>query len=271
MIIAALCAVLGLIACDGGAAPDSPSRSRYLPRLPEAPPAWVSLLGEPQWRLEWLNPQGEKREITVQNDAVPEIDLPETWTSPVLAWPYWPDLGIESGVFRPAGALCPFDASGDAISLSWRGGVDAVLYWELARAASPETGDEVSRAASRFPHYFNWPRFREFFIEESGVNEEVRADPWLADWTAIAAKIVKSGFDKRRLVPEARIEVPVPVGPGPWIGVSPFAEPLDFEKSPVFPVRKTTGANTWVSPDTFVSGEGLLRCNREAWIFLPWE
>jgi hypothetical protein len=107
---------------------------------------------------------------------------------------------------------------------------------------------------------FNWPRFRRLFDDPS-LNAEVRADPWLADWAGIAAKIVKSGFDKRRLVPEARSSLAVPAGPGPWIGASPFAAPLFFEATPVFSVRPTA--------DTWVSREGVLRCNSEAWIFIP--
>jgi hypothetical protein len=142
--------------------------------------------------------------------------------------------------------------------------VDAVLYWELARSVAP-----ARVTVPRLPQNFNWPRFRELFTEKGGINEEVRINPWLADWPAIAAKIAASGFDKRRLVPEKRGELLVPLGPGPWAGTSPFAEPLCFDETPVFPVKKTVGMNLPV--DTWVSAQGLLRCSGETWILLPWD
>jgi hypothetical protein len=264
MPAAVCCAVLILGACEGengGGLSGSPSRSGYSLRLPAVPAAWASILGAPVWKIEWLNGEGEKREMTITDGKRPEINLPETWTAPVLAWPHWPGRDIGPGIFRPAGALCPFDVSGGAIALSWRGGLDAALYWELARAAAETEG--VSRAVPRLPQRFNWPRFRELFGEGGGINEDVRADPWLADWPSIAQKTVKSGFDKRRLIPEKRSELRVPVGPGPWAGTSPFAEPLYFEDAPVFPVR--------AAADTWISAEGLLRCNNGTWILRSWE
>jgi hypothetical protein len=177
-----------------------------------------------------------------------------------LALPFWPEKGIRPGVFKPAGAIFPFDVSSKTVTLSWRGGVDAVLFWELASAAATST--TTGRAVDRLPQNFNWPRFRQLFDDPS-VNAEFRADPWLADWSGIAEKIVRSGFDKRRLVPETRGTLKVPTGPGPWTGTSPFAAPLFFEDAPVFPVRP--------AGDTWVSAEGLLRCNTEAWILREWE
>jgi hypothetical protein len=266
----ALCAALFLTGCDGGGGngillPAAPSGAGYTLSLPAIPPTWTALLGTPAWRIEWLNPAGGKELMMVRDGEKPRIAVPETWTGPVTAWPHWPARGIEPGVFKPAGALCPFDVSGGSLTLSWRGGVDTVLYWELAAAADPAASrTEASRAAvPRLPWNFNWPRFRDLFKEGSGLNADILADPWLADWSSIAAKTVKSGFDRRRLVPETRGTLSVPVGPGPWIGVSPFAEPLLFEAPPVFPVRD--------EPDTWVSAGGLLRCNREAWLFVPWE
>jgi hypothetical protein len=188
------------------------------------------------------------------------ISLPQTWASAVSAFPFWPEKGIGPGIFKPAGAIFPYDASGDSLILSWQGGVDAVLYWELARAYGGTGQTEAEN--TRIPMNFNWPRFRRLFDDPS-LNAEVRADPWLADWASIAAKIVKSGFDKRRLVPEARSALEVHVGSGPWIGASPFADPLLFETTPIFRVKPTA--------DTWVSREGLLRCNSETWIYRNWE
>jgi hypothetical protein len=274
LLIALFCVPLlpaGCSASDGALLPASPARSAYTLRLPAIPPAWEAVLGLPEWRIEWLNPAGEKSERRVKHGSRPEISLPETWASPVMAWPCWPARGIHPGVFKPAGGLFPFDASGETISLGWHGGVDAVLYRELVAADNAaNSGDAAgdgaaanSRAVPRLPQNFNWPRFRELFAPGSGINEEVRKDPWLADWPVIAAKTVKSGFDKRRLVPAAREELSVPAGPGPWIGSSPFAEPLLFEGTPRFPVNE--------KPDTWVSSEGILRCNAKTWILLPWE
>jgi hypothetical protein len=255
-ILLPLCAGLSLAGC-GAAVLDS----GYSLELPEVPPAWEALLGAPHWRIEWINAGGGKEmklAVPGKKGAKTEIALPQTWASAVTAWPYWPERGIAPGVFRPAGAIFPFDADGNTLAASWQGGVDAVLYWELAGAAALDTG----RAAARLPWHFNWPRFRELFADSS-LNAEVRADPWLADWRGIAEKIVQSGFDKRRLVPEDRGELSAPAAAGPWLGTSPFAPPLLFDGPPLFPVRGAT--------DTWVSAEGILRCNNKAWIFLPWE
>jgi hypothetical protein len=85
------------------------------------------------------------------------------------------------------------------------------------------------------------------------------------DWKTAAGKIVSSGFDKRRIVPEKRKEVPVPAPAGSWIGVSPFAPPLFFGEgeTPVFPV----GA----APGSWFSSAGTLRCTPDAWMLIPWE
>jgi hypothetical protein len=229
--------------------------SRYILRMPELPPAWKALLGDPYWRVEWLNSDGRKETAAIRGNGRAALALPSTWVSPVSAAPFWPDRGLGPGVFRSAGAIFPFDVSGENLVLSWQGGVDANLYWELLKAC-----DGAGQGSVRLPWNFNWPRFRLLF-DDPTLNAEVRADPWLADWSGIAAKIIQSGFDKRRLVPEARSAREIPVGPGPWIGASPFAAPLLFEAVPVFPVRPAA--------DTWVSAEGVLRCNTETWILLP--
>jgi hypothetical protein len=239
---------------------------RYTLELPDLPPAWEMALGIPQWRVEWLNSAGRLETATVTGNGKMTVSLPQTVASPVLARPFWPDKGLIAGIFRPAGAIFPFDVSGKNLVLGWQGGIDANLFWELAGVcgiavsdAGPET-DDTERAALRQPQNFDWPRFRLLFADPT-LNAEIRGDPWLADWRSIAEKIVLSGFDKRRLVPEPRGKLTVPVGPGPWIGTSPFAPPLLFEGVPVFPVR--------AAADTWVSSEGIVRCNTETWILLP--
>jgi hypothetical protein len=196
-------AVFILFGC-GGSLVDS----RYSLELPELPAAWESLLGRPHWRIEWVDVDGRKEMQIVVGSRNTEIDLPSTLASAVSAYPFWPEMGISPGIFRPAGAIFPFDVSGKNLVLSWRGGVDAALYWELAASATGQT------AVLRKPWNFDWPRFRQLFTDSS-LNAEIRADPWLADWCGIAEKIVKSGFDKRRLVPEARSNVQIPVNSGP--------------------------------------------------------
>jgi hypothetical protein len=267
-LLLVFCAELFLHSCG-----ESPVDSRYSVELPQIPRGWETLLGSPYWRIEWLNDQGRKETKIVRGNSGPEIFLPPTLASAVSAFPFWPDRGIGPNIFRPAGAIFPFDASGKTLVLSWQGGVDANLFWELAQAyqgAQEETVPPAAqtveqhaiswRAVLRLPWNFNWPRFRRLF-DDPGLNAEIRADPWLADWHSIAEKIVKSGFDKRRLVPEARSSLEVPVHCGPWVGTSPFAPPLFFETTPVFSVRS--------SPDTWVSAEGILRCTAQTWILLP--
>jgi hypothetical protein len=233
--------------------------SAYFLALPEPPPTWTELLGPPHWWIEWINPEGAV-ENRISAGGL-EITLPQTWASPVSAWPFWPGRGIEPGIFRPAGGIFPFDASGDLLRLSWRGGVDALVYWELDAARAAGAGAEAS--VPRFARNFNWPRFRELFDDPIFL-EKLHSDPWLVDWKAAAAKIALLGFDKRRIVPEKQEEIPVPMFPGPWIGTSPFAPPLVFGEgeTPVFPAGPRPGS--W-----FSSG-GILRCTAKTWIFLPW-
>jgi len=229
----------------------------YVLELPELPYTWESMLGSPRWRVEWFDGEGRRQTAEVSGKARPKISLPGTLANPVLALPFWPEKGIAPGIFRPAGAIFPFDVSGNRLALSWQGGVDAAFFLELARAANgglPPGGT----AALRLPWNFNWPRFRRLF-DDPALNEEIRADPWLADWPGIAERTAQSGFDRRRLVPAAAVALEIPLGTGPWVGTSPFAAPLVFEGRPVFPVRPPT--------DTWVSAEGFLRVSADAWIW----
>jgi hypothetical protein len=230
--------------------------SRFVLELPEPPETLVALLGEPSWRVEWLDPNGQKRKADVSAGKSLEIELPNTWINPVAAWPYWPACSLAPGAFKPAGALFPFDLTGKSLHLSWKAGPDTVFYWELAFA---------SQDNAKSPARFDWPRFRELF-ETSLLNEEVRKDPWLVDWALVAGKTASSSFDRRRLVPMPRETVNIPVSSGPWYGASPFAEPLFFTEgeSRSFPL-----ANANI--DAWISAEGILRCNRKTWIFAAWE
>jgi hypothetical protein len=63
----------------------------YTLALPDLPPAWLELLGSPQWRIEWINPGGIRERAIRGGNA--EAALPQTWASPVSAWPFWPAKG----------------------------------------------------------------------------------------------------------------------------------------------------------------------------------
>jgi hypothetical protein len=225
--------------------------STYTVELPQIPQTWANLLGEPLWRLEWLDSDGQRQTADISGNSL-KIKLPVIWTNPVTAWPYWPEKNIIPGFMKPAGALFPFDVSGGLLPITWEAGVDAVFYWELAFA----NDDNLSK----IPTNFDWPRFRELF-EMEVLNEAVLKDPWLVDWRGVAERTIGSNFDRRRLVPQAVVSVNIPVSSGTWYGTSPFAEPLHFEEGelPVFPVRP--GINVWIS------GEGILRCNGNTWVF----
>jgi len=231
----------------------TPSAYAVIP--PDVPEEWVSLLGEPHWRLEWLDKSGNRRIADILPGKSMEIEIPVTWANPVTAWPYWPNYNLPAGTFKPAGALFPFDADGRRLCLNWKAGIDTVFYWELA-IAGRQNADRQN--FSKIPANFDWPRFRELFNEET-LNEAVRKDPWLIDWHFVAEKTINANFDRRRLVPETAASVNIPVGRGPWYGTSPFSEPLCFKEgeTPAFPVRP--GLNVWISKD------GILRCTGKVW------
>jgi hypothetical protein len=251
-----------LTACDAGLC-----GSAYVLELPSLPPAWLEILGTPHWRFEWINPDGLREGYNAGPGESPEISLLAEWTVPVLASPYWPERGIVPGVMRPAGALFPYDAHEQRLSLSWQGGLEAWIYFEMASGNA--AGKAPVLKTPRQPHYFNWPLFREF-LSGSGIAEELRRDPWLADWESIVSRILQSGFDKRRILPRLRenLRIPLPAdGPlnTPWIGTSPFAEPLFQEPGGELPLLVSEAV------DTYFSAAGFLRCTRGVWAWVPWE
>ncbi|MDR0474464.1 MAG: hypothetical protein LBH43_12425 [Treponema sp.] len=243
-----------LISCGQG-----PVRSCYYPELPVLAPYWEEILGVPHWRLEWVDAQGNWRswEGKQEPDAVnlPGLSLNEEWAVPVLAWPFWPEKGLIPGLMRPAGALFPWDVSGKRIVLGYKQGIDAFFWRELAAS----NNNQSTAGTPRTPWYFDWPRFREL-MDSSDIPEEVRLDPWTADWKAIAQKTVESGFDRRRIKAETGTKVTIPCPGSLWIGTSPFSAPLTA------PFVFYTGEN----PQTWFSAQGQLRLQKEAWIYIPW-
>jgi hypothetical protein len=230
--------------------------SWYVLEFPEIPEAWNTLLGEPSWRIEWINSSGHKQAADILPGKNTRIEIPVTFVNPVSAWPYWPVNNIVPGHFKPAGALYPYDVSGNKISLSWNAGPDTIFYWELAYA--------YIMGSTRIPGNFDWPRFRELF--ETGIlSEAVCQDPWLIDWRSVAERTAASGFDRRRLTAKPAVSMNIPISLGPWYSASPFAAPLVFSdgETPVFPIRYNV--------DIWISEEGMLRCNPNTWMYYSWE
>jgi len=226
--------------------------SVYKIEMPQTPEPWVSILGEPHWKVEFFDPEGKKQSKDVLPGQSTEIKLPITWTNPVTAWPYWPEHNLIPTLFKPAGGLFPFDVSGDHLKLSWEAGPDTVFYWELVFANNQN--------AKKVPANFDWLRFRELFKSDA-LSDAVVKDPWLINWPYIAEKTITSNFDRRRLVPQAKVSEKIQVSLGPWYGTSPFAQSLSFPKgeTPVFPVH--SGINLWIS------AEGILRVSGKTWVF----
>jgi hypothetical protein len=229
----------------------------YNPLLPSLPVAWEGILGKPHWRLEWA--ENGNWVSWEGKTGFPQISPDEEWTSPLLAWPFWPEKAIPPGLMYPAGALSPWDISGKSLVLSWKAGVDALFWQKLSE--NEET--QQKSGTPRLPWFFDWPRFREL-MESEDIPLEVRKDPWLADWSSIAQKTVESGFDRRRIKAEPRTEISIPWHDDFWISTNPFVEPISLRpgQALVIPVKGT--------PETWLSSSGLLRCHKEAWIFIPW-
>ncbi len=222
-------------------------------RLPPVPAAWAAALGEPSWSVRWTGSDGAPYR---QDDAGPglEIELSGSAASAILAYPYWPALGLEPAAARPAGAIYPFDEDDGWLVLDWAGGPPAVFFRELARAAGkPETRPEL----------FDWPRFRALLAGPL-VAAEVAADPWLVDWRLVAEKTRRTGFDRRRLVPRPTepLAFTVPAA-GPWAASSPFAPAPPWEAGSPATVAAAE------EPDTVFCAEGALRYSRKAALWLP--
>ena len=238
-----------LAACE-----DRPIQSSYKLVLPELPPQWKELLGENHWRLEWVNEQGSWQRLDLRPGITPpEFSLINEWIYPVIAWPFWPEWELHPALMRPCGALFPWDVSGGDLIFSWKGGVDALFWKELGAASHANV--------QRSPWNFDWPRFREI-LSSGNLSEEVKQDPWLADWRDIAARTVQSGFDSRRIVSRKSSELIIPDLGGHWIGSSPFAAPLDA------PPEGPLELNVYDNTETWVSSEGILKCSSLGWIFI---
>jgi hypothetical protein len=259
--------VLILGACSNPVIPPE-----YTVEFPTLPIAWQELMGPAHWRLVWFNPQGIPQSLETDGGGKISIAAVLEWATPVLAFPYWPGLGILPGEMRPSGGILPFDTVGKTLQLSWRGGADAWFYRELSAARNAAAGTiDVGALNKRRPEYFDWPRFRKLMDSEV-IPEAVREDPWQVDWHDVAVSTVKSGFDRRRIKPLVGEELLVPgdalakTDPKPgdsFTGPSPFTKPLFPEPGAGFRFSVT------VRPDTYVSAGGKLRVSRKTWVYYP--
>ena len=248
-IIICIMAFLVLLAsCDEG-----PTHSPQKPGLPKLPESWNDVLGEPSWRLEWVGEDGRWQEwIGPPGSEPPNLTLIEEWASAVLAWPFWPEWDLTPGVMKPAGALFPWDSTGDKLNLSWKGGVEAVFWKEMAAACG-------SADSTRLPWYFDWPRFREI-LGSDDIPGDVSEDLWLVDWRELGIRTVQSGFDRRRITQKKYTEITIPGLEGRWISSSPFAHPLDASPETPLCLKVTDSVNTWVS------STAILKCSTTGWV-----
>ena len=251
-IIIANC--LALAACS-----DNPISTSYKAVLPELPPHWEEIPAKPHWRLQWIGDTWHWQEKDISpGQEVPNLHLGQEWQTPVIAWPFWPELNLLPGIMKPCGALFPWDIRGEKIILDWEGGVIAIFWKEMAAAERL-----TKTSAGRPPWFFDWLRFREL-LSSDNIPAAVREDLWLPDWKSIAEKTINSGFDRRRIVSRSFSELSIPGLGGQWIGSSPFAAAFDAGDSGPL-VLKVTGV-----PDTWVSTEGILKCASNGWVFKGW-
>ncbi|MDR1353828.1 MAG: hypothetical protein LBK05_11160 [Treponema sp.] len=248
----------------------------YRVSFPEPPAVWTDSLGPPSWELLWADGRGILRSACYPAGAEPRIELAQGLAAPLLARPFWPSVvsaggkaggHLQSGLMKSAGAIFPFDADGDSVRLSWEGGVSAEFYLALAKArlaGKAGTAGGASSAAKRRPELFNWPRFRAL-LGSGGVSEELREDPWLADWEAVAAKTIESGWNSSRIRAAERepFAVIIPAD-GPWFGASPFAPARSWKAGDraELPAREI--------PELFLSPSGYLKYTKSDYVWHKW-
>jgi hypothetical protein len=248
----------------------------YRVSFPEPPAVWTEILGPPSWELFWVDNRGILQSVRRPKDAELRVDLAQERATPLLARPFWPavlsagsqtDGQIQSGVMKSAGAIFPFDADGGVIRLSWEGGISAEFYLAMAQARlTLENGaaGALPSGDKRRPEWFDWPRFA-LLLGSDEIPGEVRADPWLVDWDAAAAKTVESGWDSRRIRAAGRVPLAVIIpADGPWFGTSPFAPAHSWKAGDrvELPAREI--------PELLLSPAGYLKYTKSDYIWHEW-
>ncbi|MDR2900840.1 MAG: hypothetical protein LBV20_04920 [Treponema sp.] len=224
--------------------------------LPEIPPHWQSVLGTPQWRVKWVDADGNWQNTEAQQTRIFSLEICTTQITPVIAYPYWPEKNIYPGTFYPAGAMFPLDAADNTINLDWRGGAESQLYLYLARFNNEE---------NRRPEHFDWQRFRAFLRTEN-EDKKVKADPWHVDWEAVAKKIAASGFRSSYIALKDYSEISVTIPESAlWISPSPFDEGKQWKAG------ETVVLQAAESVSRYVSAKGTMLFTHKTWDFFPQE
>lgn len=195
---------------------DNAIKDSYKLCAPTVPQAWSEILGQPEWRFEWIDPDGVLRHAE-SSQNIYNTGIFSEGTSFALAYPFWPKHNIPSGIMKPAGALFPFDVQNQSIILSWQGGIDANFYRAIA-AKKNKKNQKYN------PQNFDWLRFRALW-KEAKLGEEILLDGWRADWELAAEKTALSGFSVWNIKPREteNLIITLPAS-GPWFGSSPFAK-----------------------------------------------
>ena len=226
----------------------------YQVQLPPLPLTRMEVLGQPQWRLEWYDSSGKFQQKEISGNTA-KISILYEWPSAVLAWPYWPEKKLAAGYFYPAGALFPLDTRGDTIILNWRAGPEAYFYRELDTIRGLNLNN-------RLPEYFDWKRFRTLLRE--GTQEELRRDPWLANWKHIAENTLRSGFRSSLLRADTRINTEVTIPhEGPWFGASVFSPIRLWEEGEILIIPLSS------RPEILVCPGGILHISAQNRLWMP--
>lgn len=230
--------------------------SRYTVILPEIPPDWEAVLGQPLWQIEWVDANGNWRKIKAQENESFYLEICGTKMNPVIAYPYWPGKNLHPKLFYPAGAIFPLDTQNDTIHLDWKAGIDAQLYVNLSG---------FNHEGSRRPEQFDWQRFRSLLRTELG-NEEIKANPWIVDWKAAAQKIAQSGFRTSYLTAKKYTEITLSIPESTlWISSSPFEDGKNWEAGEKVVLKAAD------SPSRYVSAKGTIVFTNKTWDFFPRE
>ena len=92
--------VTGILLCCCGTGQDA---DVYSLKLPEIPSSWEIIPGTMSWFIQWQDAEGKPQKLELKANQTGSISLAKRGANAVFAWPYWQDLQINPGVFRPPG------------------------------------------------------------------------------------------------------------------------------------------------------------------------